>query len=168
MSTDRLAVPPGDVDRRFLLASTSGELSRNTRSLLAAASRESDERGSDGVAERAPTCPVQLLAWWRPMAADDDASTFDVVDLGVFARAWAVQTRRISWFLGAGTSAAAGVPTASRIVDDLLVRMYADAHGLVREALEPSHPAAVARTRHFVHDPTWIPAAAPPRHPAHP
>lgn len=49
----------------------------------------------------------------------------EVVSLGEFARAWAVHTRRIGWLLGAGASAAAGVPTAARIVDDLLLRLYA-------------------------------------------
>jgi hypothetical protein len=96
------------------------------------------------------------------MGAADDASTFDVVDLGMFARAWAVQTRRISWLLGAGTSAAAGVPTAARIVDDLLVRMYADAHGLVREALDPSNPAAMDRIRAFYNGANGMPALGTP------
>lgn len=31
---------------------------------------------------------------------DDDA--VDVVDLGVFAWAWAVHTRKVAWLLGAG------------------------------------------------------------------
>jgi hypothetical protein len=74
----------------------------------------------------------------------------DAVDLGVFARAWAVHTRKIAWLLGAGASAAAGVPTAGRIVDDLLLRLYADAFGLVRQTLDATDPAIAARVRaHF-------------------
>lgn len=74
----------------------------------------------------------------------------DAVDLRVFARAWAVQTRKVAWLLGAGASAAAGLPTAGQIVDDLLLRLYADAFGLVRQSLDATDPAVAARIRaHF-------------------
>lgn len=59
----------------------------------------------------------------------------EVVDLGAFARQWAVEHRRVAWLLGAGTSVSAQVPTASQIVLDLLARLYADAHHLVRQDL---------------------------------
>ena len=65
----------------------------------------------------------------------------DVVELGAFARAWAVEGRRVAWLLGAGASASAGVPTAAQIVDDLLLRLYAAAHRLVRQAIELTDPA---------------------------
>lgn len=59
----------------------------------------------------------------------------EVVDLGPFARQWAVEGRRIAWLFGAGASASAQVPTASQIVLDLLSRLYADAHHLVYQDL---------------------------------
>lgn len=90
------------------------------------------------VSHRSDACPVR----------DDDR--VDVVDAGVFARAWAVHTRKVAWLLGAGTSAAAGVPTAARIVDDLLLRLYADRFGLVRQSLDETDPAVADRIRaHF-------------------
>lgn len=58
------------------------------------------------------------------------------VDLQAFARVWSVQRERLAWLFGAGTSAAAGVPTAGQIVDDLLTRMYASAFDTVREKLD--------------------------------
>lgn len=69
----------------------------------------------------------------------------EVVSLGEFARAWAVHTRRIGWLLGAGASAAAGVPTAARIVDDLLLRLYAADFQQVRQKLDPGDPAVMAK-----------------------
>jgi hypothetical protein len=72
-----------------------------------------------------------------------------VATLGEFARAWAVQTRRIGWLLGAGASAAAGVPTATGIVDDLLLRRYAADFNLVRQHLDPADPAVMTRVRAF-------------------
>ncbi|MGH8574124.1 MAG: hypothetical protein ACREX8_16345, partial [Gammaproteobacteria bacterium] len=65
----------------------------------------------------------------------------EVVDLGSFARQWAVEGRRVAWLLGAGASAAAGVPTASQIVVDLLARLYADAHRLVLQEVKLADPA---------------------------
>lgn len=70
-----------------------------------------------------------------------------VATLGEFATAWAVQTRRIGWLLGAGASAAAGVPTAAGIVNDLLLHRYAADFNLVRQHLDPGDPAVMARVR---------------------
>jgi hypothetical protein len=67
--------------------------------------------------------------------ADGGFVSVEIVDLGTFARQWAVEGRRIAWLLGAGASASARVPTASQIVLDLLARMYAAAHGLVLQEL---------------------------------
>jgi hypothetical protein len=72
-----------------------------------------------------------------------------VVDQGAFVRAWDVQTRRIAWLLGAGSSAAAGLPTATQIRDDLLLRVYAERHGLLRENLHPNDPKVAADLREY-------------------
>lgn len=68
-------------------------------------------------------------------------SGVDTVDQGTFVRAWAVSPTRFSWFLGAGTSAAAGLPTATQIHDDLLLDLYAERHQLLRENLHPNDPS---------------------------
>ncbi|WP_183097366.1 SIR2 family protein [Nocardioides pelophilus] len=65
-------------------------------------------------------------------------------DRGNFIRAWAIKPQRFAWLLGAGASALAGLPTASQIRDDLLLRLYADRHGLVRQHLHPNDPAIQA------------------------
>lgn len=82
----------------------------------------------------------------------------DTVDVGVFARAWAVHRRRLAWLVGAGTSAAAGVPTAARIVDDLLVRMYADQFDLIRQNLDTTDPAVMAKIRQHYDGHNGMPA----------
>lgn len=71
------------------------------------------------------------------------------VDLQAFARVWSVQRERLAWLVGAGTSAAAGVPTAGQIVDDLLTRMYASSFGTVREKLDIGDPAVMARIKGY-------------------
>lgn len=68
-------------------------------------------------------------------------SRVDVVDQGTFARAWAVSPTRFAWLLGAGASAAAGLPTATQIRDDLLLNLYAERNKLVRENLHPNDPS---------------------------
>jgi hypothetical protein len=73
----------------------------------------------------------------------------DIADQGAFVRAWGVQKRRIAWLLGAGASAAAGLPTASQIRDDLLLRVYAERHGLLRENLHPNDPKVAMDLREY-------------------
>ena len=53
----------------------------------------------------------------------------------------------MAWLLGAGASASAAVPTAGQIVDDLLVRLYASDFNLVRQAVDVTDPAVLARVR---------------------
>lgn len=55
-------------------------------------------------------------------------------------RAWTVQPQRFAWLLGAGTSASAGLRTATQIRDDLLLRVYAERHGLVRQNMNANDP----------------------------
>ncbi|RNL62694.1 SIR2 family protein [Nocardioides marmoriginsengisoli] len=64
----------------------------------------------------------------------------DFVDQGTFVRAWAVQPQRFAWLLGAGASASAGLRTANQVRDDLLLRVYAERHGLVRQNLNANDP----------------------------
>lgn len=75
--------------------------------------------------------------------------SLQVVDLGTFVRQWAVQGAKVGWLLGAGASAAARVPTADHIMMDLLLRMYADAHQLVRQSLSLSEARDVERIREY-------------------
>lgn len=86
----------------------------------------------------------------------------DVVDLGIFARQWAVEGRRLAWLLGAGASAAAGVPTAGQVVVDLLARLYADAHGLVRQEVRVSNLDQRSRILGYYDDANGMPPAGDP------
>lgn len=84
------------------------------------------------------------------------------VDLQTFARVWSVQRERLAWLVGAGTSAAAGVPTAGQIVDDLLTRTYASAFGTVREKLDIGDPAVMARVKGYFNGQNGMPPAGDP------
>lgn len=83
--------------------------------------------------------------------------SFDVIDLGTFVRQWSVQSPKMGWLLGAGASAAARVPTADHIMMDLLVRMYADAHHLVRQNLSLSEMTNVERVRAYYDNQNGMP-----------
>ncbi len=88
--------------------------------------------------------------------------SFEVVDHGTFARQWAVQSPKIGWLLGAGASAAARVPTADHVMMDLLLRMYADAHQLVRQSLSLSEARDADRIREYYDNRNGMPALADP------
>ena len=83
-------------------------------------------------------------------------------DLQAFARVWSVQRERLAWLVGAGTSAAAGVPTAGQIVDDLLTRLYASAFDTVREKLDTGDPAVMACIRTYFDGRNGMPPAGDP------
>jgi hypothetical protein len=88
--------------------------------------------------------------------------SFDVVDHRTFARQWAVHNSKIGWLLGAGASAAARVPTADHIMMDLLLRMYADAHQLVRQKLSLSEARDRDRIREYYDNRNGMPALSDP------
>ncbi len=88
--------------------------------------------------------------------------SFDVIDLGTFARESAVQSSKIGWLLGAGASASARVPTAHHVMMDLLLRMYADAHQLVRQNLSLSEAADVDRVRAYYDNQNGMPSLDDP------
>lgn len=85
-----------------------------------------------------------------------------VVNLGTFARQWAVQGAKIGWLLGAGSSVAARVPTADHVMMDLLLRMYADAHHLVRQKLSLSEARDVERIRGYFEGRNGMPVLTDP------
>lgn len=76
----------------------------------------------------------------------------EITDQGAYVRAWAVQMQRCAWFFGAGASASAGLPTATQIRDDLLLRVYAERHQLRREDLHPNDPVVAAKLVDYFND----------------
>ena len=78
----------------------------------------------------------------------------DVIDVAAFARLYEMQAPRISWFFGAGASAAAGVPTASQATWDWKRRIYASEENVRLTALDLADPLIRARIqRHFALQP---------------
>jgi hypothetical protein len=69
--------------------------------------------------------------------------------LNDFVAAWATQRASFAWFLGAGISASAGVPTATSVRDRLLCDRYAVEHQLVRQTLDESDPAVLKRVQQY-------------------
>ncbi|MCW2623790.1 SIR2 family protein [Mycobacterium sp.] len=72
-----------------------------------------------------------------------------VHQLSDFVSMWATQRASFAWFLGAGISASAGVPTATAVRDRLLCDRYAVEHQLVRQALDESDPAVLERVQQY-------------------
>jgi hypothetical protein len=85
-----------------------------------------------------------------------------VVPLEVFSAAWAVHTNQLAWFMGAGVSAAAGVPTATAVRDELLVGLYARSHNLVRQSLDRTDPVLIQRVRAYFDGQNGLPPIGDP------
>jgi hypothetical protein len=65
------------------------------------------------------------------------------IEVGEFLRIYAVRAPRIMWFLGAGASASAGVPTAWEMTWDFKRRLYCSAQGVPPASIGDLHDSAV-------------------------
>lgn len=64
----------------------------------------------------------------------------DRISSDVFARSFGQRTGQLAWMLGAGTSAAAGVPTGQDMINDFKVRLFCAQMHLSRQDVDISDP----------------------------
>lgn len=79
-----------------------------------------------------------------------------------FARVFTTRGRRVAWFLGAGASASAGVPTGYDMIMDFKTRLYADATNLTLRDMDPSDPLWRERINKFFDNQHGFPPAGAP------
>jgi hypothetical protein len=79
-----------------------------------------------------------------------------MVTLAEFSRLWSRRSTRLTWLLGAGASAAAGVPTAGQMIWELRRILYATDEGISIKSLRPDDGAADERLlAHFRSSPKF-------------
>jgi hypothetical protein len=66
-----------------------------------------------------------------------------------FARVFALRGPRLAWLLGAGCSAAAGIPTATTMIVDFKTRLFCAAMNLARREVDPGDPLWATRISTF-------------------
>ena len=71
------------------------------------------------------------------------------VSLDELARLHVVRGGQLMWLIGAGASAAAGVPTAGQMIDEFRQLIYATVHGIPLVALSLAEPAIRDRIERF-------------------
>ncbi len=74
------------------------------------------------------------------------------LSLDELARVHVVRGGQLMWLIGAGASAAAGVPTAGRMIDEFRQLIYATVHGVPLAALSLAEPAIRDRIERFFAD----------------
>jgi hypothetical protein len=73
-----------------------------------------------------------------------------VIRGGEFARIFSTRAPRLAWFLGAGSSAAADIPTGYDMILDFKTRLYTEATGLTLDQVDRSDPLWRSRiSAHF-------------------
>ncbi len=72
-----------------------------------------------------------------------------VIPLPDFARSFAVSGGQIGWLFGAGTSAAAGIPTAGQLLEGFKALLYASQNNLDRSEVRMSDPLVAERVRRY-------------------
>ena len=71
------------------------------------------------------------------------------LSLDELARLHVVRGARLMWLIGAGASAAAGVPTAGQMIDEFRQLIYSTVHGVPLAALSLAEPAIRDRIERF-------------------
>ncbi len=79
-----------------------------------------------------------------------------------FARLFAVRARNISWLIGAGCSAAAGIPTAQTMTMDFKLRLFCGITQLPRLEIDPGDPLWEERINGFFDGREGFPVAGDP------
>lgn len=80
------------------------------------------------------------------------SSPLPELSLDELARLHVVRGARLMWLIGAGASAAAGVPTAGQMIDEFRQLIYATVHGVPLAALSLAEPAIRDRIERFFAD----------------
>lgn len=86
----------------------------------------------------------------------------DHVTSDAFARSFGQRTGRLAWLLGAGASAAAGVPTAADMVADFKARLFCAHTKIPRNEVDVSDPLWEQRITSYFDDAHGFPPAGDP------
>lgn len=78
------------------------------------------------------------------------AVTLDRLTGRELGRSLAMRSGQFAWFLGAGASASAGIPTASEMILDFKARLFCDGIGVPRREIDPSDPVWQERIESYL------------------
>ena len=80
----------------------------------------------------------------------------------VFARSFSQRVDQLAWFLGAGASAAAGIPTAGDMIADFKTRLFCARTGIPREEVDSADPLWAERISAYFDGTHGFPPAGHP------
>ena len=87
----------------------------------------------------------------------------DRITEGDFARLALIRRGQLAWFLGAGSSASAGVPTAAHMITEFKAALYASAQKLGRSDIDSDDPLWIERINRYFDNSNGFPATGNPR-----
>ncbi len=85
-----------------------------------------------------------------------------VITAGEFAPALALRPHLFAWFLGAGASAASGIPTGYAMIRDFKTRIYCRETGYSPREVDAVDPLWIARIDEFFRKCSILPPAGDP------
>ena len=91
------------------------------------------------------------------------SATVPVISAGEFASAFALRPHLFAWFLGAGASAAAGIPTGYAMIRDFKARIYCRETGYSLREIDAADPLWVARIDEFFRKSSILPPDGDPK-----
>lgn len=79
-----------------------------------------------------------------------------------FARQYCLRPQMLAWFLGAGASASAGIPTGYAMITDFKKRLFCQLSGTPQREVDANDPLWIARINSFLSTRSALPAANDP------
>lgn len=90
------------------------------------------------------------------------SSSFATISAAEFATALALRPNLVAWFLGAGASAASGIPTGYDMIQDFKAQIFCRQNNLSRREIDTGDPVWVTRIDEFFRRTTILPPAGHP------
>lgn len=97
------------------------------------------------------------------MDVQQEEENVDRITEADFARLALIREGQLAWFLGAGTSASAGVPTAAHMIAEFKAALYASAQKLDRSDVDADDPLWIERINRYFDGANGFPATSDPR-----
>ena len=96
------------------------------------------------------------------------AADLEFMTAAEFAVIFQGRARQLAWFLGAGASAAGGIPTGYDMITEFKARVFCRDTGLAFREIDPADPLWLARIEdHAARSPTLPPPGSPDEYSAY-
>src|SRR5580693_1172784 len=86
----------------------------------------------------------------------------EVITSAEFSTTYALRPEQFAWFLGAGASASAGIPTGVAMIREFKKQLFCRSVGVPTRQVDSTDPLWISRIEEFFRSRTLLPASGEP------